>query len=47
MVRSSLKERKIFFRFNIDQGKNWGFGHFNRSLSIAKFFLKKKNLKFF
>lgn len=30
-----MKNRKtIYFRFNFDEGKHWGFGHLNRSLEI-------------
>ena len=37
--------KKIFFRFNFDNGKNWGFGHLNRSLSLINILKKKKNYK--
>ena len=38
-------KKKIFFRFNFDNGKSWGFGHLNRSLSLINIFKKKKNLE--
>tara|TARA_Y100001970_G_scaffold293361_1_gene439672 strand:- start:8936 stop:9967 length:1032 start_codon:yes stop_codon:yes gene_type:complete len=31
-----INHKTIFFRFNFDEGKNWGFGHLNRSLSLYK-----------
>jgi len=47
MAGKILSDRKVFFRINVDQGKHWGFGHFNRSSNLVEFFLKKKNFKVF